>query len=191
MKTFCTLVLLLGLSGAVLAQTNSVPAPAPAATVTQVPEVKLPAYVGFGIAANQLGTSRWNLWGSAIYALDESKGLYLSSTADAFPVKKLDPTTNRMFWSASTSFRQGVHKLVYRDGKNAFLIGGDAGIGLSQQSPTGSDFSFSGGFTGTYIREINSRWSVMVPIRGLYISGNKLESNWNVVPQIGFMFRLP
>ncbi len=155
-----------------------------AAQTAPEPPAAAPTYIGVGAAFNQIGTPRVNLWATAIYPVVSSAGVYSSTTTDVIPVSKVDPATNRTYFAFTTSIRQGVHKTIFTQGKFTALLGGDAGVGLNQAQPSGVSVSFAASFTTTGIYQINSKWSLAVPIRGLWVN-----SSWNLVPQIGVLFK--
>ena len=144
----------------------------------------LPTYVGAGAAFNQIGVPRVNIWATAIYPVASSAGVYTSTTTDIIPVQKTDPATGKAYYAFSTSIRQGLHKALYTSGKFVFLLGGDAGVALTQAAPSGVNVGLSGAFTATGIYQLNSKWSLAVPIRGMYVN-----SSWNLIPEIGILFK--
>jgi hypothetical protein len=152
--------------------------------VLAVPE-KLPTYVGAGAAFNQIGTPRVNIWATAVYPVVSRVGLYSSTTTDIIPVLRLDAATNRQYYAFSTSIRQGLHKAIFTSGKFVMLVGGDAGIEMSQGTPpSGAVVSVAAAFTGTAVYQISSKWAVMVPVRGLWQNGA-----WNLVPEVGIVWK--
>ena len=171
-------ILIFVLSFAAFAQTTAVPATPTAAS--------LPTYVGGGAAFNQIGQPRWNLWASAIYPVSNAHGVYLSTTTDIVPVQVTDPLTKRLYWGFTTQIRQGAHKTVLERGKLTVLLGGDAGVGMSQASPSGINVNFAGGFTATAVYKLSASWSLAVPVRALYIGQT---GNWNVIPEFGILFK--
>jgi hypothetical protein len=147
-----------------------------------VPKV-LPTYVGAGAAYNQIGTPIWNIWATAVYPVVNSVGLYASTSTDITPLQKTDPATKRLYWSFTTSVRQGLHKVVMSRGALTFLVGGDAGVGMSQADPSGVNVGLSGSFTGTAVWKLGKSWAVVVPVRGLWVN-----TSWNLIPEIGILF---
>lgn len=160
-------------------ETFSQEKPSPAPVVSA-----LPTYVGAGVTYNQIGTPKANIWATAIYPVISSVGVYSSTSTDIVPVQKLDPATGRAYFAFTTSIRQGVHKTVYTSGKFVALIGGDAGVGLSQAVPSGMNVSLAASFTATAIYQLTPKFAVVVPIRGMWVN-----SSWNLLPQIGILFR--
>jgi hypothetical protein len=179
--TFKIAVITALLSLSAMAQTAvpvAVAEPTPTASIT------LPTYIGAGVAFNQIGTPRTNLWATAIYPAASSVGLYSSTTTDIIPVQKLDAATGNKYYAFTTSIRQGLHKALYSSNKFTFLLGGDAGLGFSQAAPSGVNVGLSAAFTGTGIYQFKPRWAVILPVRGLYAGGA-----WNLIPEIGIVFK--
>lgn len=79
---------------------------------------------------------------------------------------------------------QGVHKVMYASNKLVCLLGGDAGVGLSQAQPSGVNVSLAAAFTATVVYQLSPKWAVVVPVRGLYSAGA-----WNLIPEIGVLFK--
>lgn len=172
-RTITAVLLCLCLCSLAAAQTPDTPSITPLATA-----------IGVGATFNQIGTPRWNIWATAIYPVMSSIGVYASTTTDVIPKLTTDPATQRSYYAFTTSIRQGVHKRVYSNGKFTALLGGDAGLGLNQAAPSGMNVSFAASFTATAVYQINKSWAVAVPIRGLWIN-----SSWNMVPQVGVLFK--
>jgi hypothetical protein len=151
---------------------------------TAAPAISTPAVpTGFAtfLEFNQLGTtSKWSGGLSAIYPASTSMGVYLTTTGDILPKKAVDPTTGLSFYAISASLRQGVHKSMLSTGKFTFLLGGDVGPSFSQPNGTLS-VSFSSSFIATGLYQVNNVFSVIVPVRMLYISG----IGWNPVLEAG------
>ena len=168
------------------AQEPVTPAPVPAPVIVAPAAPAVPTLLGFGVAADQLGSSRWNFWGTAIYPVVSSVGLYTSSTADVFPVLKTDPATGKPYYAAKAAFRQGVHKLLLHQGKFSFLLGGDAGVAAGQAT-SGMQFNFNGSFTATAIYQFSDKWAVVFAPRGMYVPD--ATNTWNIVPQVGVLFK--
>jgi hypothetical protein len=144
----------------------------------------LPTYVGAGPAFNQIGTPRTNIWATAIYPVASSVGVYSSTTTDIIPVQKTDAATGRKYYAFTTSIRQGLHKTLYTTSKFAVLLGGDAGVGLSQADPSGVNVALSAAFTATAIYQWKPKWAIAVPIRGVFAAGA-----WNLIPEVGILFK--
>ena len=144
----------------------------------------LPTFVGAGAAFNQIGDPRTNLWATAIYPVASSAGVYASTTTDVIPRLTVDPATKRSYYAFTTSIRQGIHKTLYHAGAWTLLLGGDAGVGLNQAAPSGVNVSFAGSFTTTAVYQFKPHWALAVPVRGLWVN-----SSWNLVPQIGVLFK--
>jgi hypothetical protein len=152
-------------------------------STTTSPSV-LPTYVGLGAAFNQIGTPRTNLWAAAIYPVASSVGVYSSTTTDIIPVQKTNPATGKPYYAFTTSIRQGVHKTIFTSGKFVLLLGGDAGVGLSQADPSGVNVALSAAFTGTAIYQVSPKWAIVAPVRGVYGGGA-----WNIIPEFGVLFK--
>jgi hypothetical protein len=168
------IALLLALALCAFAQ--SAPAPAPAVSTPAVPT----GFAAFG-EFNQLGTtSKWSGGLSAIYPVSTQAGVYMTTTGDILPKKAVDPTTKLDFYAISASLRQGIHKSMLSTGKFTFLLGGDVGPSFSQPNGTLS-VSFSSSFIATALYQINNVFSLIVPVRMLYISG----IGWNPVIEAG------
>ena len=157
------------------AQTTTTPTGLPTA---------LPTYVSAGAAFNQIGNPRVNLFASAIYPIVSSAGVLMSTSTDISPVQITDPTTKRVYWGFSTSVRQGVHKQLYATGNWYFLLGGDAGAGFSQASPSGLNVSLAASFQATVIYKFKPQWAIVMPIGGVYVNGA-----WNMIPRLGISFK--
>ena len=155
--------------------------PAPAFPVVPLPT----AIAAFG-AFNQLGSPRFTMGVSALYPIVGSVGVYGSTTADVFPKAAVDPTTKKSFYAISASIRQGVHKDILDTGRFSFLLGGDVGPGFSQQQPTGISIDLSTSFVATALYQINPTFSLIVPVRMLYVSG----AGWNPVAELGIVVNL-
>jgi hypothetical protein len=110
--------------------------------------------------------------------------MYTSTTADITPVLRTDPTTKRDYYAFTASIRQGLHRVVFTSGKLTFLAGGDAGIGMNQAVPSGLSMSFAGSLAATLAYEVRPNVAILFAPRLLWIN-----SSWNVVPQIGVVFR--
>ena len=162
------------------------PAPAPTPTNSIFPTVPLPTAIAAFGAFNQLGSPRFTAGFSAIYPVVGSAGVYGTTTADVFPVKAVDPTTKRNFYAISASLRQGVHKDILDTGRLSFLLGGDVGPGFSQAQPTGININLSTSFVATVMYQLNPTFSLIVPVRMLYVSG----AGWNPVVEAGFTINL-
>lgn len=157
-----------------------------AVAATAETPVALPTFVGGGVAFNQLSTPRVTGWVGGFYPVATSAGVYLSTVADVLPVKQTDSATGRSFIAFKTSLRQGAHKKVGTWGKLSVLVGGDAGAGFSQASPSGVNVSFDGSFTATLVYAISSHVAIVAPLRMLWLGEAK---SWNAVPEFGFAFR--
>lgn len=167
------LILIVMIATAGLSQTTT---PTPTFSTASVPT----GFAAFG-EFNQLGTtSKWSGGLSAIYPVSTQAGVYMTTTGDILPKKAIDPTTGQSFYAISASLRQGVHKSMLATGKFTFLLGGDVGPSFSQPNGTLS-VSFSSSFIATGLYQINNIFSLIVPVRMLYISG----IGWNPVLEAG------
>src|SRR5262249_28733299 len=79
--------------------------------------VPLPAYIGAGLAYNQIGTPSTTAFIGAFYPVSSAKGVYLSTVADIVPVLQKDTSTGRQFYAFSILLRQGAHKQVFSSGR--------------------------------------------------------------------------
>lgn len=157
----------------------------------------LPTAVSAVAEFNQLGSPRWSLGISAIYApsAQSSIGMYDSTTADVVPVKAKDPASGKSFYALNASIRQGVHERIFCAGtftdpitkatgpRGCFLLGGDLGPGF-QNSPSGVSVSATASFVATTWIRVNRWLGVVVPIRMLYIPA----VGFNPVVQAGLSF---
>lgn len=146
----------------------------------------VPTGIGVFGEFNQLGTqSKWSGGAMGIYPVSTSAGVYLTTVADFLPQKAIDPTTKKPFYAISAAIREGAHKTLIQSGKFAFLAGGD--IGPSFANPSGTtgaiSVSISTSFTLTGTYQFSSLFSLIVPLRMLYISG----IGWNPVGEFGFV----
>ena len=146
------------------------------------PNTLLPTYVSAGVAFNQSGTPKANIFASAIYPV--TSGVYTSTTADIIPIR-LMTAAGKPYYSLQPTVRQGVHKVVYTRAAFTALIGADAGAAFSQASPSGMNVNLATSVTATGIWRIGNSFGVVVPIRGLRTP----QSGWNLVPQIGILFK--
>ena len=169
-------------------------------TATPATQVNLPTYIMGGLSYNQYTGGSGFV--SAIVPESNSVGLYGSVTADVVPVKYVD-ATGKSGWLLSTSVRAGQHKVLYNDGKNMLLIGGDFGASFTQPnqasglgtttvpSSSGVTIGASGSFTATYVYQINAHLAVGIPIRMLWMSGAGPNGSgaWNPVAEIGVVWK--
>lgn len=154
-------------------------------TTTTLPSTTgpLPTAVSFVGEFNQLGTPRFSLGISAIYAptAQSGIGMYNTTTADVIPVKATDPATGKSFYAISASIRQGINEKIFCAGtvpvsatKNlprvCFLLGADIGPGF-QNSPSGISVSATGSFVATLVVRVNKYLSFVAPERMLYLPG--------------------
>ena len=150
------------------------------------PAIPLPTAIAAFGAFNQLGSPRFTMGVSAIYPVVGSLGLYGTTTSDIFPKLATDPTTKRNFYAISASIRQGVHEDLLNTGRFSFLLGGDVGPGFSQAQPSGINVNLSTSFVATTLYQINPTFSLIVPVRMLYVSG----AGWNPVVEAGIVVNL-
>ena len=179
---------------AAFGQTTTTPAITPAATVNiGFPASVLPTGIAAFAEFNQLGNPRWTGGISLLYPIVGSVGVYGSTTADVSPKLAVDPATGRNFYAIQSSARQGVHKSVFATGRFTALVGADVGPSFSQNTSslitTGKSaitVSFSSSFIATGVVQLNPAFSVVVPLRMLYISG----IGWNPVLEAGVVVNL-
>jgi hypothetical protein len=179
---------------AAFGQTTTTPATTPAATVNiGFPASVLPTGIAAFAEFNQLGNPRWTGGISLLYPIVGSVGVYGSTTADVSPKLAVDPATGRNFYAIQSSARQGVHKSVFATGRFTALVGADVGPSFSQNTSslitTGKSaitVSFSSSFIATGVVQLNPAFSVVVPLRMLYISG----IGWNPVLEAGVVVNL-
>jgi hypothetical protein len=181
--------LLFALFAASLAGAQTTPvSPVPITNLTAT----LPAYIGGGASFNQLGTPRYNFWTAGIIPISSSVGMFESTTVDLIPIAQVDSVTKRTVYTLQTSLREGLHKTLYRNAKNMMLVGGDAGLSFSQSSATGSavTVNMSASFALTYIRQITSHVSFVLPIRGVWVPTVGGTGAWNFIPECGILISL-
>ena len=142
-----------------------------ATTPVNFPAIPLPVAVSVFGEFNQLGNPRFTMGVSAIYPVVGSAGIYGTTTADILPKLAVDPTTGKKFYAISSSLRQGFHKDIVDTGRLSFLLGGDVGPSFSQSQPSGISISFSSSFVATALYQMTPAFSLIVPVRMLYISG--------------------
>lgn len=175
----------LALAVGAFAQTTTPPASATTPTVT-FPAIPLPTSVAAFGEFNQLGTPRFTMGISAIYPVSGSAGVYGTTTADILPKLAVDPTTGRKFYAISSSVRQGFHKDLFDTGNFSFLLGADVGPTFSQAQPSGINVNFSSSFVATGIYQITSVFSLLVPLRMVYVTG----IGWNPIAEAGIVINL-
>jgi hypothetical protein len=155
-------------------------------TPVSFPAIPLPIAVSAFGEFNQLGTPRFTMGISAIYPVVGSAGIYGTTTADILPKLATDPTTGKQFYAIQSSIRQGFHKDVLDTGRMSFLIGGDVGPSFSQSQTSGFNVNFSSSFVATGIYQITPVFSLIVPVRMLYITG----VGWNPIAEAGVLINL-
>ena len=161
-----------------------------AQTAAPEPQNQLPAYIVAGLSYNQYTGGSGFV--SGIVPESSRVGVYGSATADIVPVKVLDPVTKRYGYALSASARAGQHKVVYNDGKNMLLLGGDLGASFSQAGlASGLSIGLAGSFTATYIRQLGPHFGIGVPLRMLWMSGVGPGGRgvWNPVGEIGIVWK--
>jgi hypothetical protein len=157
-----------------------------ATTPVNFPAIPLPVALSAFGEFNQLGNPRFTMGISAIYPVVGSAGIYGTTTADILPQLAKDPTTGRSFYAISASLRQGFHKDVVDTGHISFLLGGDVGPSFSQAQTSGFNINFSSSFVATTIYQISPVFSLIVPVRMLYIAG----IGWNPIAEAGILINL-
>jgi hypothetical protein len=155
-------------------------------TPVNFPAVPLPAAVSAFGEFNQLGNPRFTMGISAIYPVVSSQGIYGTTTADILPELAVDPTTKKKFYAISASLRQGFHKDLANTGHASFLIGGDVGPSFSQSQTSGFNVKFSSSFVATAIYQITPVFSLILPVRMLYVTG----IGWNPIAEAGVLINL-
>jgi hypothetical protein len=155
-------------------------------TPVNFPAVPLPVAVSAFGEFNQLGSPRFTMGISAIYPVVGSAGIYGTTTADILPKLATDPTTGKQFYAISSSLRQGFHKDLVDTGHMSFLIGGDVGPSFSSTQTAGFNVNFSSSFVATMIYQISPVFSMIVPLRMLYVSG----VGWNPIAEAGILINL-
>jgi len=155
-------------------------------TTPTFPQIPLPTAVAAFGEFNQLGTPRFTMGVSAIYPIVGSAGVYGSTTADILPKQAVDPATGKSFYALSMGFRQGVHKDILDTGRLSVLLGGDVGPSFSNTQAAGLSVNFSTSFVATAIYQLTPAFSLILPIRMLYVSG----VGWNPVAEAGVVINL-
>jgi hypothetical protein len=151
---------------------------------------QLPAYIMAGLSYNQYTGGSGFV--SGIVPESNRAGVYGSATADIVPVKVFDPVTKRYGYALSASARGGQHKVVYNDGRNMLLLGGDLGASFSQSDlSAGLSIGIAGSFTATYIRQLGPHFGIGMPLRMLWMSGVGPGGRgvWNPVGEIGIVWK--
>jgi hypothetical protein len=166
-------------------QTTAPVQPAPT-TPVNFPAIPMPTGVAAFGEFNQLGSPRVTMGISAIYPVAGSAGIYGTTTADILPKLAVDPTTGRKFYAISSSVRQGFHKDLFDTGHLSFLLGADVGPSFNQAQPSGISVNFSSSFVATAVYQITPVFSVMLPVRMLYITG----IGWNPIAEAGVIVNL-
>lgn len=159
-------------------------------TTPPAPSFTLPTAVSAVGSFDQFGSPRFSLGISAMYAptAQSNLGMYNTTTADIFPVKKLNPATNTMGYFLNASIRQGVHEKIASFGsthRTTFLLGADVGPGF-QSTTSGISLSANASFVFTTIVKLNSWLNFVAPERMLYIP----SLGFNPVIQAGLSVRL-
>ena len=179
------LALLFALSG--FAQT------APATTATMLNSVTMPTYIAGGVAFNQLGSPRTNLWVAGLIPVVKQVGMYLSTTADITPVAKVDTVSGRIVYTVASQMRAGLHKTLYTGKKVQLLVGGDIGASISSNTTsiaaTGTsnlNVSLATSVTGTLVYQLNPHWGVIFPLRALYV---QTLGGWNPIIEAGVVWK--
>jgi hypothetical protein len=157
-----------------------------ATTPVNFPAIPLPTAVSAFGEFNQLGSPRFTMGFTALYAVVGSAGVYGTTTADILPKLATDPTTGKKFYAISSSLRQGIHKDILDTGRTSILLGGDIGPNFSQSPAAGISINFSSSFVATAIYQITPALSFIVPLRMLYIAG----VGWNPIAQAGVVINL-
>ena len=157
-----------------------------ATTPVNFPAIPLPVAMSVFGEFNQLGNPRFTMGVSAIYPVVGSAGVYGTTTADILPKKAIAPTTGRSFYAISSSIRQGFHKDILDTGCFSFMLGGDVGPSFSQSQPSGINVNFSTSFVATGIYQVTPAFSLIVPLRMLYVTG----IGWNPIAEAGIVINL-
>lgn len=157
------------------------PDPNPTPTSTTLPL----AFCGFA-SFNQLGDPRFAGGVCAIYPVVGSIGIYGTTVADILPKKQTDPNSGRSFYNLSISTRQGFHKSIFSLGQFTFLLGGEVGPSFSSGQPSGVNVSLTGSFTATSLFRISPIFSLILPVRMLYING----AGFNPIVELGIVANL-
>lgn len=155
-------------------------------TVTPVQSIVLPTYIMGGVAYQQI--AGWNGFVSGITPVSNQIGMYGSLTADILPIKTVNAAGQSMYL-LNTSMRAGLHKVLFNDGVNMILIGGDYGAAYSPAATV--SIGPSGSFTVTYVRQINAHWAVGVPIRALWVPATTPSGSggFNPVAEVGIIWK--
>jgi len=149
------------------------------------PSFPMPVGVAAFAEFNQLGNPRFTLGVSAIYPVSGQAGVYGTTTADILPRKAVDPATGKSFYAIQSSVRQGFHKDILDTGHLSILLGGD--IGPSFSSSGGSvNIDFSTSFVLTPVYQVSKAFSIIAPVRALYVAG----VGWNPILEAGVVINL-
>ena len=186
MKTLA--LILLSAAAALCQAVPAPPAPTPGLTTptalgtsaTVLAAMPLPTYIAAGGAYNQFAGA--NAWVSGIYPISNPAGILMSTTVDIFPIKTT--AAGKTGYVFTTSARAGVHRFLYRSGKNEILIGADAGYSWAQAvAGTSAASGVSAAVTATYVHHFNATWGAMFPVRMLYMPGG-----WNPILEGGIVW---
>lgn len=151
---------------------QQIPLPGPIAPAT------MPTYVGGYANFNQASSQRWNFGGMAAVPVSNQVGLYSVTAADLTPAVKVGPTGAKLY-TLNATVRTGLHKTLYTGTKIQILLGGDLGLGSSATGPLMS-------ITATVAYQINARWAVVMPFRGLYVQPIQA---WQVIPELAIVWK--
>ena len=155
---------------------------------TPLAKAALPTYIMAGASYNQFTGGAGFLAG--IIPESSSAGLYASVTVDITGTQITDPVTKKTGYGLSPSVRAGEHKVLWNQGKNMLLIGGDVGASFAS-GVSGVTIGIAGSFTATYIRQINANFAVGLPVRMLWMSGVGPGGSgaWNPVLEFGVIWK--
>lgn len=153
------------------------------AQAQEFPAFPLPSGVSLFGEYNQLGSPKIVGGASALYPVLGQYGVYMTTTALFSPQLKTDPTSGKQFYAVTTAFRQGMHKDILDAGRFSFLLGGDLGPAIGNNA-TGLTVNFSSSVVLTTLYQLSPAWSLMLPVRGVYVN----NVGWN--PEIDFGVQL-
>ncbi len=153
--------------------------------VAQTPPVTLPTYVMAGLAYNQV--AGFNGFFSGLTPVSNQAGMYASATLDLLPILSVD-ANGKPIYLLSSSARAGLHKVIYNQGPNALLLGGDVGASFSSAAVS---IAPAGSFTVTFVRQLSPHFAIGIPIRALWVPPTTVggTGGFNPVVELGLVWR--
>lgn len=194
-------LLFLMATASAVGQVSTATTTAAAATEAALDVVKLPSYIAFGGAYNQItAANSGHAWSGAnafvgtIFPVANKIGLYDAVVCDLYPLATT--VNNATVYLVQTSLREEIHKTLYSSAKNTVMVGLGAGAvfssatsGTSTTSTTSgasgtATTSFTGAMSFTWVHQLSPHWSLLLPIRMVY-----LPQGWNPIAQIAIAWK--